>query len=66
MMAGLMADNGGVDGGQQKRDDGVLCGLGEYLQPELLVMKSHHCLILLATYVMVLIVHIVGIVRVHI
>jgi hypothetical protein len=31
MIAGLMADNGGVDGGQQKRDDGVLCGLGEYL-----------------------------------
>jgi hypothetical protein len=65
-MAGLMADNGGVDGGQWKRDDGVLCGLGEYLQPELLARKSRHCLILLTTFVMLLIIHIVRIVRVHI
>ncbi len=58
---GLMADNG--KGGI---DDGVLCGLGEYPQPELLAMKSHHCLILPTTFVMVLVVHMLGIVRLHI
>ncbi len=56
----------GVDGGQRRRDDGVLYGLGEYLQLELLARKSHHCLIILTTFVTVSIVHIVGIVRVHI
>jgi hypothetical protein len=60
-MVGLMEDNG--KGGI---DDGVLCGLREYLQPELLARKSHHCLILPTTFVTVLIVHIVGIVRVHV
>jgi hypothetical protein len=65
-MTGLTADDGGVDGGQWKKDDGVLCGLREYLQPELLVRKSRHCLIHLTTFITVSIVHIVGIVRVHI
>jgi hypothetical protein len=27
-IAGLRMDNGGVDGGQRKRDDDVLCGWG--------------------------------------
>ncbi len=56
---GLMADNG-----KRGIDDGVLCGLGEYLQSELLARKSCHYLILPTTFAMVLIVHIVGIVRV--
>jgi hypothetical protein len=63
-MVGLMANNG--EGGI---DDGValgLCGLGEYPQPELLVRKSHTCLICPPTFVTVLIVLLVGIVRVHI
>ena len=59
-------DNGGVDGRQRKRDAGVLCDLGEYLQPEFLERTSCHCLILLTTFIMVLIVHIVVIVKVHI
>ena len=54
------------DGGKGGVDDVVLCGLGEYLQPELLARKSHHYLILLITFIMVSIVHIIGIVRVHI
>jgi hypothetical protein len=60
-MVGLMAD-----GGKGGVDDVILCGLGEYLQPELLARKSHHYLILSTTFVTVLIVHIVGIVSVHI
>jgi hypothetical protein len=65
-------DDGRVDGGQwlfdggQGKvgiDDGVMCGLGEYQQPELLVRKSHHCLILPTPFVMVLVVHMVGTVR---
>jgi hypothetical protein len=57
-----------ADGGKGGADDVVLCGLGlgEYLHLELLVRKSHHYLILPTTFVMVLIVHIVGIDRVHI
>ncbi len=61
MMAGLTADDGGVDGGRRKKDDGILCGLGEYTQPELLARKSRHCLILLTTFIIVSIVDIVGI-----
>jgi hypothetical protein len=60
-MVGLMAD-----GGKGGIGAVVLCGLGEYLQPKLLARKSHHYLILPIPFVMVLIVHIVGIVRVHI
>ncbi len=59
MTVGLMADSG--KGGI---DDVVLCGLREYLQPELLARKSRHYLILPTTFVTVSIVHIVGIVRV--
>ncbi len=68
MMDGLMADDGGVDGDSGKGgvDDVVLCGLGEYLQPELLARKSRHYLILSTIFITMLIVHIVGIVRVHI
>ncbi len=55
-----------ADGGKGGVDDVILCGLGEYLQPELLARKSHHYLILSTTFVTVLIVHIVGIVSVHI
>ncbi len=58
---GLMAD-----GGKGGVDDVVLCGLGEYLQLELLARKSRRYLILPTTFVTVSIVHIVGIVRVHI
>jgi hypothetical protein len=49
-------------------DDGValcLCGLGEYLQPEL-ARKSCHCLILPTTFVTVWIVLLVGIFKVQI
>jgi hypothetical protein len=59
---GLMADDG--KGGV---DDGValcLCGLGEYLKPELLGRKSHHCMNLPTTFFTVLIVLLVRIVRV--
>ncbi len=61
MMSRLMVDNGGVDGGGQKRgvDDGIalcLSGLGEYLRPELLARKSRHCLILSTTFFTVSIV----------
>ncbi len=55
-----------ADGGKGAVDYVVLCGLGEYLQPELLAKKSHHYLILPTTFVTVLIVSIVGYVRVHI
>jgi hypothetical protein len=60
-MVGLMAD--GAKGGV---DDVVVCGLGEYPQPELLARKSPHYLTLPTTFVTVSIVHIVGIVIVHI
>ena len=55
-----------ADGGKGGVDDVVVCGLREYLQPELLARKSPHDLILPATFVTVLIVHSVGIVIVHI
>ncbi len=48
-----------VDSRKGGIDDVVLCGLGEYLQPELLVRKSCQYLILPTTFVMVMIVHIV-------
>ena len=60
-MVGLMAD-----GGKGGIDAVVLCGLWEYLQPELLARKSCHYLVLPIPFVMVLIVLFVGIVRVHI
>ncbi len=67
-MAGLMVDNGGVDGGRWKRGHWWCCFVWswENLQPELLARKSRHYLILPTTFVTVSIVHIVGIVRVHI
>jgi hypothetical protein len=55
-----------ADSGKGGIDDVVLCGLGEYLQPELLVRKSRHYLILPINFITVLIAHHVGIVRVHI
>jgi hypothetical protein len=58
MMVGLM-----VDGGKGGIDDVVLCGCGEYLQPEFLARKSCHYLILPTTFITVSIVHIVGMVR---
>ena len=67
-MAGLMVDNGGVDGGRWKRGHWWCCFVWswENLQPELLARKSRHYLILPTTFVTVSIVHIVGIIRVHI
>ncbi len=55
-----------ADSGKGGIDDVVLCGLGGYLQPELLARKSGHYLILPNTFVMVLIVHIAVIVRVQV
>jgi hypothetical protein len=63
-MVGLMVDDGkgGIDNGVAL----CLCSLGEYPQPELLARKSRYCFILPTTFITMLIVLLVGIVRVQI